>query len=161
MPRLQLSLCTLLVSFLDAHSSSFPRKWMHTPHYSQDSGWVEPGFTHSWQGTLNSTLTMHSPDKFNGCTLLIIPSTLYDAHSSLFPRKWLSIYMIYTLLPMHRLQHSLCTLLMNLLDAHSSLFHQLYMMHNPDYSQEVAEYIHDLHIPAYAKDFNYHYPLSG
>ncbi len=106
---------------------------MHTPHYSIEYTW---------------------------CTLLIIPSTLHHAHSSLFHSKCLSISRTYTLLPMHRLQHSVCTLLVNLIDTHSSLFHRLHMMHTPHYSikftsctlliilQNVAEYIHDLHTPA-------------
>ncbi len=172
-----------------------PRKWL-------SKTW----FTHSCQCTKTSTFIMQSPDKFSGCTLLIIPSTLYDAHSSLFTRKWLSIYLIYTLLTLHSVinlhspdkftgciliiipspnmmhtphysQGSGCTLLIiqktvaeskqelhtpskaqwiqlwqctrlkNLLDAHSSLFHQLYMMHTPDYLQGTVNSTLTIHSP--------------
>ncbi len=103
--------CTLLVNLLDAHSSLFHRLYMmHTPHYSPGSGWVYTSVTHSCQWTETSTLSMHSnwihtphySMDFTWCTLLIIPSNLHHAHSSFFCRKWLSIYMIYTLLQMNK-----------------------------------------------------------
>ena len=36
----------------------------------------------------------------NVLTPLIIPQYLYDAHSSLFPKEWLSIKNVYTLVTM-------------------------------------------------------------
>ncbi len=117
--------------------------WVHTPHYSIDITW---------------------------CTLLIIPSNLHHAHSSLFCRKCLSIYMIHTLLGMNK--DFDCTLLVNLLDAHSSLFHRHYMMDTPHYSikftsctlliilQKVPGYKQELHTPANAptSTFSMHSP---
>ncbi len=46
-----------------------------------------------------------------------------------------------------RLQPPLCTLLINLLDAHSSLFHQLLTMHTPDYLQGTVNSALTMHSP--------------
>ncbi len=96
---IQLWQCTLLVNLMDAHLSLFIRLYIiHTPHYSLEVA----DFTHSCQCTKISTFIMQFPGTFTGCTLLIIPWTLYIAHSSLFPTNWLNISRICTLLPMQK-----------------------------------------------------------
>ncbi len=108
----QLWQCTILINLVDAHSSLFHRlNMMHTPHYSQGRDWLWPGFTHSCQCTdFNFHYArswyiywMHTPHysiTFIWCTLPIIPKEV-DAHSSLFPKQWLSQTRIYTLLARH------------------------------------------------------------
>ncbi len=98
---------------------------------------------------------MHSPDKFTGCTLLIIPLTLYDAHSSLFPRQWLTITSIYTLLTKQRPQLWLCTLLINLMDAHSSFSTRFTL-----FPEMWLSIIRTYTLLSIHESLNFHYPLD-
>ncbi len=78
---------------------------------------------------------MHSPNNFSGYTLLIIPSTFIWCTLLIIPKTVKTVaehnQHLHTPDNSQRPQLFLCTLLINLVDAHSSLFHWLYMMHTP------------------------------